>query len=229
MSKKVIGLILVVALLCAGMFVLASTAKAAEAASSGNYLYSETSHVTFFTSNYSVFERLQAQYGKYFNVKVVFTGKKPASTPAPEPKPVPQPTLTPTPQPIPDPGNDLTAAEQRMFDLVNQDRAAAGLPPLEIDMRLVRAARIKSQDMKDQGYFAHTSPDGTTPWDLMKAQGVTYRTAGENIAMGFTNSDAAEKGFMNSPGHRANILNKDFNHVGIGIVGNYYTQEFAGF
>lgn len=115
-----------------------------------------------------------------------------------------------------------------MFDLMNQDRAAAGLPPLQIDMRLVRAARIKSQDMQDRGYFAHSSPNGTTPWDLMKAQGVTYRAAGENIAMGFTNSDAAEQGFMNSPGHRANILNPNFTHIGIGIVGNHYTQEFIG-
>jgi len=234
-TKKILGIILVVAILCVSAFILTGTAKAAEAAPSGNYLISETSHITFLTSNQSLFERLQAKYGKYFNVKVVFTGKKSAPTfapfptppPAPEPTPVPQPTPASTPDP--DPDNGLTAAEQRMFELVNQDRAAAGLPPLQIDMRLVRAARIKSQDMQDKGYFAHTSPDGTTPWDLIKDQGVTYRAAGENIAMGFTNSDAAEHGFMSSPGHKANILNKDFNHVGIGIVGNYYTQEFAGF
>ena len=93
----------------------------------------------------------------------------------------------------------------------------------------VRAARVKSQYMQDKGYFAHKAPDGTTPWNLIKAQGVTYWAAGENIAKGFTNSDAAEKGFMNSAGHRANILNKDYTHVGIGIVGNLFTQEFAGF
>jgi len=95
-------------------------------------------------------------------------------------------------------------------------------------MRLVRAARIKSQDMQDKGYFAHTSPNGTTPWDLIKGQGVTYKTAGENIAKGYMTSDAAEQGFMNSPGHKANILNTNFTQVGIGIAGTLYTQEFIG-
>jgi len=80
----------------------------------------------------------------------------------------------------------------------------------------------------DKGYFAHTAPDGTTPWNLMKAQWVTYKTGRENIATEYATADTAERGFMNSPGHRANILNKDYTHVWIGIIGNLYTQEFAG-
>lgn len=227
-TKKILGMILVVAILCACAFILSGgTAKAAEAAPSGNYLMFQSSQFTFYTSNYSVYERLQAKYGKYCNVDIVFKGLKPVPSPTPTPTPTPTPVPQPTPQPTPDPGNGLTAAEQQMFDLINRDRAAAGLPALKIDMRLVRAARIKSQDMKDKGYFAHTAPDGTTPWDLMKAQGVTYKAAGENIAHGQRDAAAAEKAFMNSPGHRANILNKNYTHVGIGIVGNYYTQEFA--
>lgn len=226
-TKRILGLILVVAILCAGTFILTGgTAKVAEAAPSGNHLISQSSQITFYTSTQSVFERLQARYGKYLNVKIIFTGRKAA--PVPAPTPTPQPVPVPQPQPAPDPGNGLTTAEQRMYDLVNQDRSAAGLPALKIDMRLVRAARIKSQDMKDKGYFAHTAPDGTTPWDLMKDQGVMFKTAGENIAKGYATSDAAEKGFMNSAGHRANILNIGYTHMGIGIVGNYYTQEFAG-
>lgn len=248
-TKRILGMILVVAILCASAFFLAGTAKAAEASSFSNPNYSgvhiynggtygnPNAFYSFFTNNYAKYQLFFAKYHTYSNVRVYFKGQQPtpvpAPTPAPTPVPQPTPAPTPVPQPVPDPTpepvNGLTVAEQRMFDLVNQDRAAAGLPPLQIDMRLVQSARVKSQDMQNKGYFAHTSPNGTTPWDLIKGQGVTYKTAGENIAKGYMTSDAAEQGFMNSPGHKANILNRSFTHVGIGIVGNYYTQEFAGF
>jgi uncharacterized YkwD family protein len=195
----------------------------------GTQTFKESAACTYYIKDYNQYLRLKAKFVNT-NVKIIFTGKVPKPvpkpTPTPTPVPVPVPTPTPTPTPTPAPTNGLTVAEQRMVDLVNQDRAAAGLPVLKVDMGLVQAAREKSQDMKDNNYFAHTSPSGVTPWDLMKKYGVTYKAAGENIAKGYSTADAAEKGFMNSPGHKANILG-NYTHIGIGIVGNYYTQEFA--
>ncbi len=173
-------------------------------------------------------------------------------TPVPVyPKPVPKPSPTPEHKlPIPDPEpqvpipetppeqeenlpvSGLTAMEQGMVDLVNQEREAAGLLPLKVDMRLVELARKKSQDMIDQGYFSHTSPTYGSPFDMMRAAGITYITAGENLA-GAPTLGSAHKGLMDSDGHRKNILNSAFDHVGIGVVkggayGYMFTQMFTG-
>ncbi|WP_374711603.1 CAP domain-containing protein [Symbiobacterium terraclitae] len=126
----------------------------------------------------------------------------------------------------------LTAAEQQMLNLVNQERAKAGLKPLQADLQLTRLARMKSQDMINRNYFSHNSPTYGSPFDMMKAYGVTYRTAGENIA-GNQSVQAAHNALMNSPGHRANILNAQYTHIGIGIVeggpyGMMFTQMFVG-
>lgn len=126
----------------------------------------------------------------------------------------------------------LTAAEQQMVDLVNSERTKNGLKPLQVDMELTKLARMKSQDMINLGYFDHTSPTYGSPFDMMKTYGVTYRTAGENIA-GNQSVQAAHTALMNSAGHRANILNSNFTHIGIGIVkggqyGMMFTQMFVG-
>jgi uncharacterized YkwD family protein len=122
----------------------------------------------------------------------------------------------------------MSADEQKMVNLVNQERQKAGVAPLKIDLELSRVARIKSQDMKDKGYFDHTSPTYGSPFEMMKNFGITYRTAGENIAK-HSSVEGAMTGFMNSDGHRKNILNPSFTHIGIGIVdGRYYTQMFIG-
>ncbi|MDD2497351.1 MAG: CAP domain-containing protein [Desulfitobacteriaceae bacterium] len=126
----------------------------------------------------------------------------------------------------------MTAAEQQMVDLVNQERTSRGLKALTVDMRLVKLARMKSQDMIDKGYFDHNSPTYGSPFDMMKNAGITYRTAGENLA-GHRTVQGAHTGLMNSPGHRANILNANFTHIGIGIVdggryGKMFTQHFIG-
>ena len=91
-------------------------------------------------------------------------------------------------------------------------------------------ARTKSQDMRDKGYFSHTSPTYGSPFDMMKQFGISYRTAGENIAMGYSTPQAVVTGWMNSPGHRANILNGAFTEIGVGYVqsGGYWTQMFIG-
>ncbi len=119
-----------------------------------------------------------------------------------------------------------------MVDLVNAERARAGLPPLVADPDLIRLARLKSADMVENDYFSHVSPVYGSPFDMMKAAGISYVTAGENIA-GATSLALAHEGFMRSPGHRANILRETFTHIGIGVVeggpyGYIFTQLFVG-
>jgi uncharacterized YkwD family protein len=119
-----------------------------------------------------------------------------------------------------------------MVNLVNQERQKVGLKPLAVDKRLVRLARLKSQDMVDKNYFSHQSPTYGSPFDMMKNAGVTYRWAGENIA-GAGTVDRAHNALMNSDGHRANILKPEFTHIGIGIIqggpyGMMFTQMFIG-
>ena len=121
-----------------------------------------------------------------------------------------------------------TAFEAEVVHLVNQRRAEHGLKPLIQDWQLSRVARYKSQDMKDLGYFSHTSPTYGSPFQMMKSFGISYRTAGENIAKGYASPEAVVNAWMNSPGHRANILNSTYTHIGVGYVpsGNYWTQMF---
>lgn len=125
----------------------------------------------------------------------------------------------------------LTADEQQMFDLVNKARAENNLPALEVDMAVVKVARIKAQDMIDNNYFSHNSPTYGSPFDMLKSFSIHYVTAGENIA-GNQTVAAAHDALMNSPGHRANILKTDYTHIGIGIVdggsyGKMFTQMFT--
>ena len=120
--------------------------------------------------------------------------------------------------------------EAQMLELVNRERAAAGLKPLAPDPEMTEVARAHSADMFARGYFAHVSPDGQDPFDRMKRAGVTFRTAGENLALAPT-VRVAHTGLMNSPGHRANILRPAFGRLGIGIVDGGYrglmvSQEF---
>lgn len=126
----------------------------------------------------------------------------------------------------------LTADEQAMVSMVNQARAEAGLAQLRVDPRLVRTARMKSQDMIDGDYFGHTSPTYGSPFDLVRSQGATYRYAGENLAGALT-VERAHSGLMNSQGHRANILSPNYTRIGVGVVdggryGKMFTQHFAG-
>lgn len=163
---------------------------------------------------------------------------KPAPSPTPAPQPTPTPTPTPAPTPQPTTNTDalltapITAQEQQMVNLVNQERTSRGLKALAVDSRLVKVARMKSMDMIKNNYFGHQSPVYGSPVDLMKSQGITYRTAGENLA-GNSSVTSAHTGLMNSSGHRANILNANFTKIGIGIIkggpyGLMISQEFTG-
>lgn len=120
------------------------------------------------------------------------------------------------------------AVEQEVIRLVNVERANAGLPALKYDWELARVAEHKSQDMHDKKYFNHTSPTYGSPFTMMKNYGITYKSAGENIAQGQRTAQEVVNAWMNSAGHRANILNANYTHIGVGYVadGNYWTQMF---
>lgn len=129
---------------------------------------------------------------------------------------------------IPTLDSTVTNYEQEVIRLVNEIRAENGLKALTYDWELSRVARYKSQDMKDNKYFSHTSPVYGSPFQMIKNFGISFRSAGENIAKGYATPQAVVNGWMNSSGHRANILNAGYTHIGVGYVsgGNYWTQMF---
>ena len=123
--------------------------------------------------------------------------------------------------------------EKEVVTLVNAERAKQGLAALKDNSQLSNVARTKSSDMVANNYFDHTSPTYGSPFDMMKQFGITYTSAGENIAMGQPTAASVMTGWMNSPGHRANILNSSYTDIGVGIATDkngaiYWTQEFIG-
>ena len=126
------------------------------------------------------------------------------------------------------PEKEGTHYEEEVVRLVNVERSKAGLPALKTDWELARVAEHKSQDMRDKKYFSHTSPTYGSPFTMMKNYGIQYRAAAENIAQGQRTPEKVVNAWMNSSGHRANILNKNFTHIGVGYVedGHYWTQMF---
>ncbi|MFE9017753.1 CAP domain-containing protein [Streptomyces sp. NPDC007808] len=127
---------------------------------------------------------------------------------------------------------DLTRTAAEVVDLTNRERARAGLRPLAVDAALSTAAQTYSADMAARAFYAHTSPEGTRPWDRAAAAGSRMRSIGENIACGQRSPAEVVEGWMNSPGHRANILKRDFTHMGAGFAGggpagSYWTQLFG--
>ena len=131
---------------------------------------------------------------------------------------------------IPQISQSVLSYESEVIRLVNEVRRENGLKALTANWELSRVARYKSQDMLNKGYFSHTSPTYGTPFQMIKAFGLSYRTAGENIARGYPTPQAVVNGWMNSSGHRANILNASYTQIGVGYVaqGNYWTQMFIG-
>lgn len=131
---------------------------------------------------------------------------------------------------IPKEDQTTLSYEEEVVRLVNAERAKVGLSPLTMNWELSRVARYKSEDMRQKRYFDHTSPTYGSPFDMMRSFGITYRAAGENIAMGYATPAAVVNAWMNSSGHRANILSAKFTQIGVGYVadGNYCTQMFIG-
>ena len=135
-------------------------------------------------------------------------------------------------------GNDRTSEQQistemqQVLNLVNQERNKQGLKSLQFDDKLNYVATIKAKDMRDNNYFDHNSRTYGTPFDMMQQFGVHYSYAGENIAAGQRSAEQVMNDWMNSSGHRANILNKNYTHLGVGFVkggsyGTYWVQEFT--
>ena len=131
---------------------------------------------------------------------------------------------------IPTTDASVLSFEKEVIRLVNDIRRQNGLKELTYDWQLSRVARIKSEDMRDSKYFSHTSPTYGTPFQMMKSFGISYRSAGENIARGQATPQKVVDAWMNSSGHRANILNSSFTHIGVGYAenGRYWTQMFIG-
>ena len=131
---------------------------------------------------------------------------------------------------IPQLDTSVRSFEQEVIRLVNEQRVKNGLTPLTENWELSRVARYKSQDMVDNRYFSHTSPTYGSPFQMIRDFGISFRRAGENIAYGQRTPQAVVNAWMNSSGHRANILNASYTQIGVGYVadGNYWTQMFIG-
>lgn len=136
-----------------------------------------------------------------------------------QPAPAPQ-------QPQQPPAGSAHAYVYEIQQLVNQERAKVGAVPLTLNLELSKVAQEKARDMAANGYFSHTSPTYGSPFDMMRQFGVRFSYAGENIAKGYTSPASVMQGWMNSPGHKANILNTNYTHLGVGIKDNVWVQMF---
>ncbi|MGU3471857.1 CAP domain-containing protein [Paenibacillus sp. D51F] len=123
---------------------------------------------------------------------------------------------------------DASQFEQQVLQLVNKERATAGLSPLGMDGNLSKMAMAKAQDMFNNNYFDHTSPTYGSPFEMMGKFGIVYSAAGENIAKGQTSPSQVMNDWMNSEGHKANILNSSFTKIGIAYFKGEWVQEFTG-
>ncbi|MEU9170141.1 CAP domain-containing protein [Streptomyces sp. NPDC048420] len=159
--------------------------------------------------------------------------KKPAATPSKKPKPAPsqkerEPAKKETAAPV-EVSTEAAAAAQ-VLELVNVERAKVGCSPVAANSALADLATAFSKTMADQGFFDHTDPSGATPWDRAGKARIT-NLGGENIARGQADPAAVMEAWMNSPGHKANILNCDFKTLGVGVVfgsgGPWWTQDFG--
>lgn len=129
------------------------------------------------------------------------------------------------------PNIDVKTTENKVIELVNVQRSKAGLQLIKANWQVARVARYKSQDMINKGYFSHTSPTYGSPFDMMQSFGIKFSSAGENIAMGQRTPEEVMNGWMNSPGHRANILSPSYTELGVGLAKDsqgrcYWTQMF---
>ncbi|MET3695981.1 uncharacterized YkwD family protein [Bacillus oleivorans] len=183
----------------------------------------------------SYIQNLLSQYGIQWNqvkwnvptTQAPTQAQPKAQTPAPAQQPAAE---QPAKQTTTNTAASVSQFEKQVVELTNQERAKAGLAPLQLDENLSKVAKAKSQDMQQKGYFDHNSPTYGSPFDMMRSFGIQYKSAGENIAMGQRSPEEVVQAWMNSAGHRANILNSSFTHIGVGYVanGNYWTQMFIG-
>ncbi|WP_304507680.1 CAP domain-containing protein [Anaerotignum sp.] len=124
-----------------------------------------------------------------------------------------------------DTSSSVSAYAQQVVDLVNAERAKAGLSPLQLDLSVTKAAQVRAKEI--QSSFSHTRPDGRSCFTALDEAGVSYRGAGENIALGQRTPEQVMNDWMNSDGHRRNIMNPNFKYIGVGVDGNAWTQLFT--
>jgi len=129
-------------------------------------------------------------------------------------------------------GTTTSAQAEEVLQLVNKERSKQGLQPLTLSEKLTSIANVKAADMRDRNYFDHTSPTYGSPFEMLQHFGVSYTAAGENIAAGQKNAEAVMTDWLNSSGHRANIMNKEYKELGVGYVtggsyGTYWVQLFT--
>lgn len=158
-------------------------------------------------------------------------------TPAPQPDLLPvQPQssspapleVTPTVAPVQtDPNAGFKDFEQQVYDFTNQQRIQQGLLPLTLNLTLNDVAEKHSVDMAVRSYFSHQGLDGSLPWDRMRVGGYNYSRAAENIAFGYPSAQEVVTAWMNSPGHRQNILDPNLREIGVGYYNGYWTQNFG--
>lgn len=159
------------------------------------------------------------------NSSLIFPGQKiniPSATGTPS---VPSTPSTPSGS------TDITSLENEVVRLVNVERSKAGVPALVQNSEVGRVARIKSEDFVKNNYFSHTSPTYGSPFDMLKSFGITFTAAGENIASGQKTAADVMNSWMNSSGHKANILSSTYNKIGVGVAKDsngsiYWTQMF---
>lgn len=130
---------------------------------------------------------------------------------------------------IPQADGQTSALEAEVVELVNRERARNGLNPLKANWQVARVARFKSEDMARNNYFSHNSPTYGSPFDMLRRFGIRFSSAGENIARGQRTAESVMNSWMNSPGHRANILSSSFTEIGVGYFNAgtpFWTQMF---
>ncbi|WAH37612.1 CAP domain-containing protein [Alicyclobacillus dauci] len=222
MLKKTIAGFVVTSALAVG---LAAPTFAATTSNVGSHVYTQT---FTFTSWTQVNNWLQ----HYFQAPSTSQVSQ-----VPVQKPVPQSTQTSVQKSVPaqqttsNANTSVPAGVQQVVNLVNQERQKNGLAPLTISKSLDNVAQTKAQDMINENYFDHTSPKYGSPFNMMSTFGIHYTYAGENIAAGQPDAATVMKDWMNSPGHRANILDPHYTEIGVGEAhggsyGTYWVQEF---
>lgn len=191
-------------------------------------------HLSLYTNGKCDGTQLQNLLKQYTGGKVTAAPSAPAksTTPAAPAKPTAPTAPTAPAKPSASTASaNQSSYEQQVVNLVNKERAAAGLPALTVNATLSKVAEAKAADMRDNHYFDHQSPTYGSPFDMMRQFGVSYTSAGENIAKGQRTPEEVMNGWMNSPGHRANILNSNYTQIGVGYVTDsngtgYWVQEF---
>ena len=240
-TKRTLLSLLLAALLCMSLAAPASAAGSCRRQSLANGLQNILRSAVSENFRSSLLRRLTGCSGSACpNAQTPSAPPVEAPTETPVEAPVEIPVEVPAQTPVEAPAQnapqtntqsgDVLPQEAAVVELVNQQRAAYGLQPLTISAELCKKARMKSQDMAQNRYFDHNSPTYGSPFDMMRSLGINYRSAGENIAMGYSTAQAVMQGWMNSEGHRANILSANFTTIGVGYVanGNYWTQWFIG-